>query len=105
MALRWRTGPQNFRLMAADQPDEGQVSSQVDQVMEARGEMEREFTMMNINLRKVFRWTSAPAEGVRGDAGPGDNLSIPEKASDGGPGPGPGPDVMPLQPPPPGEFE
>src|SRR5437667_1746736 len=62
-------------LLDADQPDEGQVSSQVDQVLAARGKLEREFTMMNLNLRKVLsleQWRQLKA--VRGDAGPGDNF-------------------------------
>ena len=95
-------------LLDADQPDEGQVSSQVDQVLAARGKLEREFTMMNLNLRKVLsldQWRQLKA--VRGDAGPGDNfIYFQKKIGPGGPGgPGPGPDVMPLPPPPPGEFE
>jgi Spy/CpxP family protein refolding chaperone len=92
-------------LLDADQPDEGQVSSQVDQVLAARGKLEREFTMMNLNLRKVLsldQWRQLKA--VRGDAGPGDNFIYFQKKIGPG-GPGPGPDVMPLPPPPPGEFE
>jgi Spy/CpxP family protein refolding chaperone len=94
-------------LLDADQPDEGQVSSQVDQVLAARGKLEREFTMMNLNLRKVLtldQWRQLKA--VRGDAGPGDNfIFFQKKIGPGGPGPGTGPDMMPLPPPPPGEFE
>jgi Spy/CpxP family protein refolding chaperone len=93
-------------LLDADQPDEGQVNSQVDQVLAARGKLEREFTMMNLNLRKVLtvdQWRQLKA--VRGDAGPGDNfIFFQKKIGPGGPG-GPGPDIMPLPPPPPGEFE
>ena len=93
-------------LLDADQPDEGQVGSQVDQVLAARGKLEREFTMMNLNLRKVLtldQWRQLKA--VRGDAGPGDNfIFFQKKIGPGGPGPG-GPDMMPLPPPPPGEFE
>jgi Spy/CpxP family protein refolding chaperone len=90
-------------LLDADQPDEGQVGSQVDQVLAARGKLEREFTMMNLNLRKVLtleQWRQLKA--VRGDAGPGDNFIFFQKRI--GPG-GPSPDMMPLPPPPPGEFE
>jgi Spy/CpxP family protein refolding chaperone len=93
-------------LLDADTPDEGQVSSQVDQVLAARGKLEREFTMMNLNLRKVLsleQWRQLKA--VRGDVGPGDNfIYFQKKIGPGGPGT-PGPDVMPLPPPPPGEFE
>jgi len=41
-------------LLDADNPDETQVGSQVDQVLAARGKLEREFTMMNLDLRKVL---------------------------------------------------
>src|SRR5678816_4084730 len=82
-------------LLDADQPDEGQVSSQVDQVLAARGKLEREFTMMNLNLRKVLtldQWRQLKA--VRGDVGPGDNfIYFQKKIGPGGPGT-PGPDVM-----------
>ena len=105
-------------LLDADQPDEAQVSSQVDQVLAARGKLEREFTMMNLNLRKQLsleQWRQLKA--VRGDAGPGENFMFFQKqVGPGGPGGdlmyfqkkvgpgGPGPD-MPLPPPPPGDNE
>lgn len=41
-------------LVDADVPNEGQVESQVDQVLAARGKLEREYTMMNLDLRKVL---------------------------------------------------
>jgi Spy/CpxP family protein refolding chaperone len=41
-------------LLDADVPNESQVGSQVDQVLTARGKLEREFTMMNLDLRKVL---------------------------------------------------
>jgi Spy/CpxP family protein refolding chaperone len=41
-------------LLDADQPNESQVSTQVDQVLTARGKLEREYTMMNLDLRKVL---------------------------------------------------
>ena len=41
-------------LLDADVPNEGQVEAQVDQVLSARGKLEREFTMMNLDLRKVL---------------------------------------------------
>ena len=41
-------------LLDEDMPDTGQVSSQVDQVLSARGKLEREYTMMNLDLRKVL---------------------------------------------------
>jgi len=45
-------------LLDADVPDEGQISSQVDQVLDARGKLEREATTMNLDLRKVLPWRS-----------------------------------------------
>lgn len=89
-------------LLDADQPDEGQVGSQVDQVLAARGKLEREYTMMNLNLRKVLsveQWRQLKA--VRGDAaGPGDRLMRFQRKQAGPEGPG-GPDGIPLPPPPP----
>lgn|ERR1019366_1402409 len=41
-------------LLDEDVPDTGHVSSQVDQVLVARGKLEREYTMMNLDLRKVL---------------------------------------------------
>src|ERR1700745_1961843 len=41
-------------LLDADHPDENQVGAQVDQVLSARGKLEREFTLMNLDLRKVL---------------------------------------------------
>jgi Spy/CpxP family protein refolding chaperone len=57
-------------LLDADVPDEGQIGSQVDQVLEARGKLEREFTMMNLDLRKVLslpQWRQLKS--IRGDTG------------------------------------
>src|SRR2546428_6019096 len=41
-------------LLDADVPNDGQVEAQVDQVLAARGKLEREFTLMNLDLRKVL---------------------------------------------------
>jgi Spy/CpxP family protein refolding chaperone len=41
-------------LLDADVPNEGQINSQVDEVLAARGKLEREHTMMNLELRKVL---------------------------------------------------
>jgi RNA polymerase sigma-70 factor, ECF subfamily len=57
-------------LLDADVPNEGQVESQVDQVLAARGKLEREYTMMNLDLRKVLsldQWRQLKS--VRGSAG------------------------------------
>jgi periplasmic protein CpxP/Spy len=85
-------------MLDADQPDEGQVNSQVDQVLSARGKLEREFTAMNLDLRKQLsleQWRQLKT--IRGaDAMPGDHFFYRQKIV------GPGvPDEPPLPPPPP----
>lgn len=87
-------------LLDADQPDEGQVSTQVDQVLAARGKLEREFTMMNLDLRKQLslpQWRQLKT--MRGaEGGPGDHFFMRFKGrGPGGPG---GPDDLPPLPPP-----
>jgi Spy/CpxP family protein refolding chaperone len=57
-------------LLDADVPNEGQVEAQVDQVLTARGKLEREFTMMNLDLRKVLsldQWRQLKS--IRGQGG------------------------------------
>ena len=57
-------------LLDADVPNEGQVEAQVDQVLAARGKLEREFTFMNLDLRKVLsldQWRQLKT--VRGQTG------------------------------------
>ena len=57
-------------LLDADVPNEGQIDTQVDQVLSARGKLEREFTMMNSDLRKVLsleQWRQLKS--LRGEAG------------------------------------
>lgn len=57
-------------LLDADVPNEGQVEGQVDQVLAARGKLEREFTMMNLDLRKVLsleQWRQLKS--IRGESG------------------------------------
>jgi Spy/CpxP family protein refolding chaperone len=41
-------------LLDQDSPSEGSVGSQVDQELSARSKLEREYTMMNLALRKVL---------------------------------------------------
>ena len=90
-------------MLDADQPDEGQVNSQVDQVLSARGKLEREFTAMNLDLRKQLsleQWRQLKT--MRGgEAMPGDHMFFFKQKvmPPGGPG---GPDEMPPLPPPPG---
>jgi len=57
-------------LLDADVPNEGQVEMQVDQVLGARGKLEREYTMMNLDLRKVLsldQWRQLRS--IRGQGG------------------------------------
>ena len=82
-------------LLDADVPDEGQVSSQVDQVLSARGKLEREYTMMSLDLRKVLsldQWRQLKT--IREERGPKDNLFFYKQL-------GPAPPGAPLPPPPP----
>ena len=80
-------------LLDADVPNEGQVEAQVNQVLEARGKLEREFTMMNLDLRKVLsldQWRqlkSIQGQGVGGIAGGGDRVFFRKVLPPGG-GPG-----------------
>jgi hypothetical protein len=63
-------------LVDADVPDEGQVNVQVDQVLAARGKLEREYTLMNLDLRKVLsleQWRQLKS--LRGTGGgPGEKI-------------------------------
>ena len=57
-------------LLDADVPNEGQVEAQVDQVLAARGKLEREFTLMNLDLRKglsLDQWRQLKS--IRGQGG------------------------------------
>jgi Spy/CpxP family protein refolding chaperone len=57
-------------LLDADVPNEGQVEAQVDQVLAARGHLEREYTLMNLDLRKVLsldQWRQLKS--IRGQSG------------------------------------
>jgi len=94
-------------LLDADVPNEGQIGAQVDQVLAARGRLEREFTMMNLDLRKVLsldQWHQLKA--IRGERGAGDNVMFFRKVMPGKartdapmdlplpPPPGPSPDDL-----------
>jgi periplasmic protein CpxP/Spy len=84
-------------LLDADVPNEGQVSSQVDQVLSARGKLEREYTMMSLDLRKVLsldQWRQLKT--IREERGPKDNFFFYKQL-----GPGPPSPAGPLPPPPP----
>lgn len=87
-------------LLDADVPNEGQINSQVDQVLAARGKLERESTMMNLDLRKVLsleQWRQLKT--IRGDHGPGGNTFFYRFSNGGGPGEPPLPPLPPLPPP------
>jgi Spy/CpxP family protein refolding chaperone len=86
-------------LLDADPVDEGQVNNQVDQVLEARGELEREFTTMNLNTRKVLslqQWRQLKS--IRGDVGMPGNKVFFQRVVPGGPPPLP--EALPPLPPP-----
>jgi|SRR5215471_21724747 len=81
-------------LLDADVPNEGEISSQVDQVLGARGKLEREYTMMNLDLRKVLsleQWRQLKS--MHGDMGMGDKLFFHKFV-----GPGSGPQMIPMTP-------
>lgn len=83
-------------LLDADVPNEDQIGTQVDQVLAARGKLEREFTMMNLDLRKVLsleQWRQLKSmRGARG--GFGDRIFFRQALP---PGPD-GPRTLPLPP-------
>ena len=91
-------------MLDADVPNEGQVDSQVDQVLVARGKLEREYTMMSLDLRKVLsleQWRQLKS--IRGEAGGfGDRIFFRKIGPGGAPGPAqfnmPVPRVAPLPP-------
>jgi Spy/CpxP family protein refolding chaperone len=86
-------------LLDADVPNEGQINSQVDQVLNARGKLEREYTMMNLDLRKVLsveQWRQLKS--IRGEHGRGGNMMYFQKRIMGPPG-APGHELPPLPPP------
>jgi Spy/CpxP family protein refolding chaperone len=82
-------------LLDADVPNEGQVEAQVDQVLAARGKLEREYTLMNLDLRKVLaldQWRQLKS--IRGQSGGfGDKIFFRKVLP-----PGPGPSTAPLPP-------
>jgi periplasmic protein CpxP/Spy len=84
-------------LLDADVPNEGQINTQVDQVLSARGKLEREYTMMSLDLRKVLsvdQWRQLRS--IRGTTGMGGNVMYFHKRIGLG-----DPNAPPLPPPPP----
>ena len=97
-------------LLDADVPNEGQVEGQVDQVLAARGKLEREFTIMNLDLRKVLsldQWRQLRS--IRGQGGAfGDKVFFHKVLPGGAPPLPPLPEggvAIPDQPRPPGAEE
>lgn len=83
-------------LLDADAPNEGEIGSQVDLVLAARGKLEREYTFMNLDLRKVLsldQWKQLKS--VRGERGTHDNFMYFHKKIDG---PHSGPVILPFPP-------
>jgi Spy/CpxP family protein refolding chaperone len=87
-------------LLDAESPDEGQVNSQVDAVLAARSKLEREFTGMNVDVRKVLslqQWKQLKT--IHGDMGmPGHKMLFRGTFPPGAPPPLP-PDDFPPPPP------
>jgi Spy/CpxP family protein refolding chaperone len=93
-------------LLDADVPNEGQVGAQVDQVLGARGKLEREFTMMNLDLRKVLsvdQWRQLKA--IREERGTGHDVFFYYRTHPPDAPPAvPGEPAPPFPPPGPGEM-
>lgn len=80
------------QMLDADTVDESAVNAQVDQVLAARGQMEREFTAMNLNFRKILtldQWKQLRA--MRGENQ--DRIFFRHMGPPGANGPGAGPGV------------
>jgi Spy/CpxP family protein refolding chaperone len=80
-------------LLDQDSPSESQVGTQVDQVLAARGQLEREFTMMHLALRKVLtveQWKELKS--MHSERGPGHHMNKggPPPAGSGSAPPSPG---------------
>ena len=77
------------QMLDADTVDESAVNAQVDQVLAARGQMEREFTAMNLNFRKILtleQWKQLRAM----HGGTQDRIFFKHMGPPGSDGPGPG---------------
>jgi len=77
-------------LLDEDSPNEAQVGAQVDQELAARSKLERENTMMNLDLRKVLsvdQWRQLKA--IRQDRGPSGHEFFGGHHGPGGAGPHP----------------
>jgi Spy/CpxP family protein refolding chaperone len=76
-------------LLNSDHPEEGQVNGQLDQVLAARAKLEREFTAMTLDLRRVLspaQWRQLRSH--RPEPGAGDRIffrSVPAPPGAGAP--------------------
>jgi Spy/CpxP family protein refolding chaperone len=78
------------QMLDADTVDETAVNTQVDQVLAARGKMEREFTNMNLTFRKILtleQWKQLRS--LQGEQ-MHDRIFMRHAPGPGGPGAGPG---------------
>jgi Spy/CpxP family protein refolding chaperone len=88
-------------LLDDDQPNESMINSQVDEVLSARGKLEREYTMMNLDLRLVLsldQWKQLKS--IRGEHH-GDRIFFHRFNAPGVP---PLPETAPVPGPPPGAM-
>jgi Spy/CpxP family protein refolding chaperone len=97
-------------LLDDDVPNEAQINTQVDQVLDARGKLEREYTTMNLDLRKVL--SLAQWRQLKSIRGGGENRFFFHKALPPLPPAPPAPGMMalppmeaPIAPPAPEPFE
>jgi hypothetical protein len=85
-------------MLDSDEANDSAVNSQVDQVLAARGKMEREFTMMHLDFRKILtpdQWKQLRS--MQGDR-MHDRIFF-RRFGPGEPDPGgPGPQTVPLPP-------
>jgi len=82
------------QLLDADTVDESAVNAQVDQVLAARGQMEREFTAMNLNFRKILtleQWKQLRSMHGETQDRMFFHRAVPPGGGPGAGGPGPGP--------------
>lgn len=85
------------KMLDSDDADDSSVNTQVDQVLAARGKMEREFTLMTLAFRKILtpdQWKQLRS--MRGEQ-MHDRIFFRHAVPAGGPG-GPGPQTAPLPP-------
>jgi Spy/CpxP family protein refolding chaperone len=98
-------------MMKADQPDESKILAQIDQVAQARAELEKANARMLLEIRRQLtpdQWKQISADRaahqMRGPGGMGGDAAPQWRGHGGPPGAGPGgAGLTQLPPPPPGE--